>query len=90
VLPAGVGQMSLDRKDVRLKISAEAHEALVSGADLKEKDISEYASLLLERALLGERHTNRLHADRVARWGKSGNPGEKPGSRGRGHLKSVD
>jgi hypothetical protein len=82
--------MSLDRKDVRLKISAEAHEALVSGADLKEKDISEYASLLLERALLGERHANRVHAERVARWGKSGIPGENPGTSRKGHLRRVE
>jgi hypothetical protein len=74
----------IDKKDVRLKISAEAHAALVAGADLKEKDISEYASLLLERALLGESHVNKLHADRVARWGTSGNPGENPGVHGKG------
>lgn len=74
----------LDRKDVRLKLSAEAHAALVAGADLKEKDISEYASLLLERALLGESHVNRLHAARVARWGKTGNPGDSPGSTAKG------
>ena len=79
----------LDKKDVRLKISAEAHEALIAGADLKEKDISEYASMLLERALLGERHVNRVHADRVARWGRSGNPGENPVIAGKGNPRRT-
>lgn len=76
--------MSLERKDVRLKISAAAHEQLVAIAELNEKDISELASLLLERALLGEAHVARLYAERVARWGKSGTPGEKPGIPGKG------
>jgi hypothetical protein len=36
--------VSLDKKDVRLKISAEAHAQLSAVAELKEKDISEFAS----------------------------------------------
>ena len=73
--------MSLDKKDVRLKISAEAHRELVAVAELNEKDISEYAAMLLERALLGEVHVARVYAERVARWGKSGIPGENRGGR---------
>jgi hypothetical protein len=79
----------LDRKDVRLKISTAAHAELVACADLQEKDISEFASLLLERALLGEAHVARLYAERVARWGRSGNSGEKPGLPGKGYLNRV-
>lgn len=75
--------MSLDRKDVRLKISPEAHQALTAIAELNEKDISEFASLLLERALLGEVHVARVIAQRMAQWGKSGNAGESQGFPGR-------
>jgi hypothetical protein len=71
--------VALDKKDVRLKISAEAHEHLVAIADLNEKDISEYASFLLERAVLGEAHVAKVYADRVARWGKTGILGESAG-----------
>lgn len=81
--------MSLERKDVRLKISAEAHLQLVAIADLNEKDISEFASHLLERALLGEAHSARVTAERMARWGKTGIPGEKPGITGKPHLRKV-
>lgn len=82
--------MSLEKKDVRAKISIEAHAALVAVADLNEKDYNEYASYLLERALLGEAHVAKVFAERVARWGRSGTPGEKPGLPGRGpHLRKV-
>jgi hypothetical protein len=81
--------VSLDKKDVRLKISAEAHAQLSAVAELKEKDISEFASYLLERALLGEAHVAKLYADRVARWGKTGNPGESPGITGKAKLRGV-
>lgn len=79
-------EVSLDKKDVRLKISAEAHVQLVACADLNEKDISEFGSLLLERALLGEAHIAKLIAERMARWGKAGNPGEKPGTVRKPHI----
>ena len=85
--------MALERKDVRLKISAEAHAQLVAVADLKEKDISEYASLLLERAILGDAYVAKVYADRVSRWGKSGSPsGESaasPGISGKTKLRGV-
>lgn len=79
--------MALDRKDFRGKLSAEAHKQLVALAELHDKDISDYGSYLLERALLGEAHVAKLYAERVARWGKSGisgeNPGIEPGSKTR-------
>lgn len=76
--------MSLERKDVRLKISVDAHRELTGIAELHEKDIAEFASFLLERALLGEAHSARLYADRITRWGKSGIPGEDRGFAGKG------
>lgn len=75
--------MSLDRKDVRLKISPEAHRALAAIADLHEKELSEFASFLLERALLGEAHAAKVIADRMARWGKSGIDGDSEGFPGK-------
>lgn len=77
--------MSLDRKDVRLKITPEAHRELSALAELYEKDISELGAMLLERSILGEAHVARLNASRVARWGiegkASGTPGESRGMR---------
>lgn len=85
--------MSLDRKDVRSKLSAEAHAHLVALADLHEKDISEYSSMLLERALLGEAHVAKLNAERIERWGKSGQrggePAAAPGRSGKAKLRGV-
>lgn len=78
--------MSLDRKDVRLKITPAAHQELTALAELNEKDISELGAMLLERALLGEGHMARLNARRVARWGTSGSPGEL---RGKPSVRSV-
>lgn len=75
--------MSLDRKDVRLKISVEAHRALSAIADLHEKELSEFASFLLERALLGEVHAATVMANRMARWGKSGQAGDLQGALGK-------
>jgi len=71
--------MSLERKDVRCKLSAEAHTALAAVADYHDKDLGEYASFLLERAVLGEAHAAKVMAERAARWGKVGNPGGTAG-----------
>ena len=85
--------MSLEKKDVRLKISPDAHRELVAIADLYEKDISELASSLLERSLLGESHGAKLYAERVARWGRNGNAGgdtgASPGISGKPRLRRV-
>jgi len=71
--------MSLERKDVRLKLSAAAHAELTALADFHEKDISEYSSLLLERALLGEGHVLRLYVEKAERLGRSGQAGDFQG-----------
>lgn len=72
--------MSLEKKDVRTSLSLEAHAALTAVSDLHDKDIGEYASYLLEKALLGEAHAAKLLADRVARWGKIRTAPENLGS----------
>ena len=74
--------MSLERKDVRLKLSVDAHAELTALADFHEKDVSEYSSLLLERALLGEGHVLRVYAERASRLGKPGRLGENQGTAG--------
>lgn len=71
--------MSLPKKDVRAWLSPEAHEVLTAVAALKEKDVGEQASILLERALLGEGHAARLLAERAARFGKTRTGAENPG-----------
>lgn len=81
--------MSLEKKDVRAKISIEAHQHLSAIAELKDKDISDYASFLLERAILGEAYVTKVYAERVARWGRSGNPGENPGNKAKPRLREV-
>jgi hypothetical protein len=76
--------VSLDRKDVRSKISDEAHAHLVALADFHEKDISELSSLYLEKAIMGEAHALKLYAARVARLGTSGKPdGERVATAGK-------
>lgn len=82
--------MSLPRKDVRLKISPEAHAALVALAEFHEKDISEFGALLFEKTLVGELHVMKIQAERMARWGKRGNSGESEGLTGRrGFLSPI-
>ena len=81
--------MSLEKKDVRCKLSPEAHAALSDVADYHDKDLGEYASFLLERAVLGEAHAAKVMAERAARWGKTGNPGESPGKSGKALLRRV-
>lgn len=76
--------MSLEKKDVRLKICGEAHQVLVAVADLNEKDIAEIGSQIFEEALLGKVHTAKVLAARMARWGKSGQAREDEGLPGSG------
>ena len=63
--------MSLDKKDVRTKLSPEAHAVLAAIAEYNDKDIGEYASFLLERTLMGEVHAIKVIAERTARFGKA-------------------
>ena len=75
--------MSLEKKDVRCKLSAEAHAALSAVADYHDKDVGEFASFLLERAVLGEAHAAKVMAERAARWGNPGGPRASAGTRGK-------
>lgn len=79
------GNVSLEKKDVRTWLTPEAHAVLDAVADLNDKDIGEYASFLLERALMGEAHVAKVFAERVARWGKDRNLPEFPGAPQKAH-----
>jgi len=81
--------MSLERKDVRLKLTVPAHAELTALADFHEKEISEYASLLLERALLGEGHVIRLYVEKAGRLGKHGQTGDFQGLPGKTPMRRV-
>lgn len=85
--------MSLEKKDVRAKVSAESHAQLSHLADFHEKDISELASLYLEKMIAAESHALKLYTERVTRLGKAGNasgePAASPGKSGKRDLKSV-
>ena len=81
--------MSLERKDVRLKLSAAAHAELTALADFHEKDISEYSSLLLERALLGEGHVLRVYVEKAARLGRSGQARDYQGGQQKPSIRRV-
>lgn len=81
LLPA-VGRFSIrvvmgqELKSVHVRLCDEAHQALKSEAQIREKDIAEMARLILEEALLGRIHTVRLIARRYARAGTKGSNGD--------------
>lgn len=59
--------MSLERKQVSVRLSDEAMRVLKLLCDIEDKDYGEKAREVLERALLGEGHAATLHAERLAR-----------------------
>lgn len=85
--------MSLEKKDVRSKISAEAHERLTTLAEFHEKDISELSSLYLEKQIFAESRALTLYQERIERLGRSGtasgDPAASPGIPGKTKLRRV-
>lgn len=72
--------MALEKKDVRTWLSPEAHAVLQALADLHEaKSDADYASQVLEEALLGKVHSARLLLERMARFGKTRSLPDIPG-----------
>lgn len=59
--------MSLERKQVAVRLSDEAMDALRLLCEIHDKDYGELAREILERALLGEAHVATVHAQRLAR-----------------------
>jgi len=62
--------MSLRGKEVRPLIDANTHEMLSIMAEFKDLQLSELASRLLEKAIVGEWHEIRLLLGRSERLGK--------------------
>jgi hypothetical protein len=82
--------MSLDRKDVRSKISTDSHADLVMLADFHEKDISELSSLYLEKQIAAKTHAFKVYRERMERLGKTGRPGgERAAPAGRSGKPSL-
>jgi hypothetical protein len=65
--------MSLERKDVRAKLSPETHEKLAALAEFSDEEISALASLYLEKMVVAEFHALSLKAERLGRLGRVGN-----------------
>lgn len=74
--------MSLDRKDVRFKLSADVHGALTVLAECAQVDIGEFVEMVVQREVLRRVHDAMLVADRAARLGLAGNVRESQGIAG--------
>jgi len=64
--------VSLERKDVRCKLDAEWHEALLAVCDRDRLDIGEFVEGLLVRELGARIHAAILDADSLLRLGITG------------------
>lgn len=72
--------MALEKKDVRTWLSPEAHAVLQALSELYDaKSDGDYASQVLEEALLGKVHAARILVERMQRFGKSRSLPEIPG-----------
>jgi hypothetical protein len=74
--------MSLERKDVRFKLSPEVHGALAVLAECAQMDIGEFVEGLVQREVLQRVHDATVIADAAARLGISGNRRASPGTSG--------
>ena len=72
--------MSLERKDVRLKMFAPMHAALTVLAEIDGIDIGEFAERVLVAAIQGRVHAASVIARRCAGLGISGNVRESTGA----------
>lgn len=74
--------MSLDRKDVRVKLDPEIHAGLTVLASVGDKDIAELAEEIVVAEVLKRIHAATLIAQQAARLGLSGNGRESAGIAG--------
>lgn len=63
--------MSLDRKDLRLYLDAEVHEALAVLADIERVELRELAEKIIHDRVLKEIRAANVIAERTARLGIS-------------------
>lgn len=71
--------MSLDRKDVRIKLDPDQHAALTVVADVDHLDIGEWVERVVRRELARRVHESNVIATRTAGLGISGKNREYPG-----------
>jgi len=68
--------MSLEKKDLRLKMSDDMLNRLRILAGLDNNDVAEHGAMLLEKAIVGEFHAVSVQMDRAKRLGLTGNNGD--------------
>ena len=61
--------MSVEKKSVHVRLDADQHKQLSVMAEMSEKDMAEFASNLLEKAIAGEWHTVNRGLDRLRSLG---------------------
>lgn len=71
--------MSLDRKDVRLKLDPDVHAGLVLLADVDNEDLGIWAERILVAEIRRRIHVATVLADKARRLGIAGNGGESGG-----------
>ncbi len=76
--------MSLERKDVRLKLHPDDHAALTLLADAEEIDMAVLAERVLVQVLRRRVHAAMLIGDKARRLGLAGRAGDGLGSSGSG------
>lgn len=76
--------MSLDRKDLRLKLPPDVHAGLDLLADVDGKQLAELAEEIIEQWVRRRIHVATLVADRAGRLGIAGIPRESAGMSGSG------
>lgn len=64
--------MSLERKDVRFKMSPDLHSALTVLAECAQVDIAEFVEMVVQREVVRRVHEASLIAERTARLGITG------------------
>lgn len=65
--------MSLDRKDLRVKLDAEVHAQLVAVAEVDQVDMAEYVERLIAADVAHRFHKATLLVQKAARLGLAGN-----------------
>lgn len=76
--------MSLDPKDLRLKLERDVHAALDALADIEGVGLAEYAERIVGEFVRRRVHEATVLTERVGRSGISGKRWESPGKSGRG------
>ena len=64
--------MSLERKDVRFKLSPDVHTALGVLAEIAQVDMGEFVELIVQREVVRRVHEANVLAERTARLGLNG------------------